>query len=228
MPLHSATFQKRQQKQAINSRRRSKNPNTPVDVATGYDHYAIVMKRLGTNRLQIKLDNGNEVQAVIPGRFMKKIWFNVGDYIHVKREGEQYYDIIQKILNENELQNARNAIQKKLDVGEQDIFRPDIKEDESEDDEDFNMIQEDDSNDDKSKQLSGSQITSDKIVRHNMSVDKLKRKQQQKDRDQSRRTESEFIEKPISIVQKEDIKTVSENSTDEVNIDMDDINIDDI
>ena len=75
MPLHNATYYKR--KQTSNARRRSKNPDVPVDVSTGYDHYAMVLKRLGNNRLQIKLYNGQEVQAVIPGRFMKKIWLTL-------------------------------------------------------------------------------------------------------------------------------------------------------
>jgi translation initiation factor IF-1 len=231
-----------------NVRRRSKNPDMPVDISTGFDHYAIVLKRLGNNRLSAKLDNGLEVQAVIPGRFMKKVWFNPGDYIHVKREGEDgkfYYDIFQKIVNEGELQNAKIAIQKKLDDGEQDIFRPDTKIEE-EDEEDFDEIPDNSEDvdssdaDDVLEQMFGSnkninkkktdsepgtkssdtktKITADKIQRKNVTVDKLIRKQQQKDRDIARRTEPEFIEKPTSLVQPGD-KSESGSGSEDVNID---------
>jgi initiation factor 1A len=218
-----------------NVRRRSKNPDMPVDVSTGYDHYAVVLKRLGNNRIHVKLDNGLEVQAIIPGRFMKKVWFNQGDYIHVKREGEDgkfYYDIFQKITNETELQNAKIAIQKKLDDGEQDIFRPDTKFDEEEEDdiiqsgsasgsetdedEDLEKMYGANANTVDKKKSSASKITADKIRKQNVSVDKLHRKQQQKDRDVSRRAEPEFIEKPTSVVQKED---KSSSGSDDVDID---------
>jgi translation initiation factor IF-1 len=238
------TFGGKKYKQAKsgNVRRRSKNPDMPVDVSSGFDHYALVLKRLGNNRLHVKLDNGMEVQAVIPGRFMKKVWFNAGDYIHVKREGEDgkfYYDIFQKIVNEGELQNAKAAIQKKLDDGEQDIFRPDSKIEEEEDD-DFDEVpdtsnSESEDGDEMLEQMFGSnknvnkktidsepqtktdtktKITADKIQRKNVTVDKLIRKQQQKDRDTSRRAEPEFIEKPTSLVQAGE----SESGSDDVNI----------
>ena len=216
-----------------NVRRRSKNPDMPVDVSTGYDHYAIVLKRLGNNRLHVKLDNGLEVQAVIPGRFMKKVWFNQGDYIHVKREGEDgkfYYDIFQKITNDTELQNAKTAIQKKLDDGDQDIFRPDTTLDEEEEDdiiqsgsasetdedEDLEKMYGANANTVDKKKSAAPKITADKIRKQNVSVDKLHRKQQQKDRDVSRRAEPEFVEKPTSIVQKDD---KSSSGSDDVDID---------
>ena len=217
-----------------NVRRRSKNPDTPVDVSTGYDHYAVVLKRLGNNRIHVKLDNGLEVQAIIPGRFMKKVWFNQGDYIHVKREGEDgkfYYDIFQKITNETELQNAKTAIQKKLDDGEQDIFRPDTKfEEEDEEDDIIQSGSSSETDDDEAlekmygananlgekKKSFTPKITADKIRKQNVSVDKLHRKQQQKDRDVSRRAEPEFIEKPTSVVKKED---KSSSGSDDVDID---------
>ena len=230
-----------------NVRRRSKNPDMPVDVSTGFDHYALVLKRLGNNRINVKLDNGLEVQAIIPGKFMKKVWFNAGDYIHVKREGEDgkfYYDIFQKIVNEGELQNAKAAIQKKLDDGEQDIFRPDTKIDE-EDENDYDEIPNNSDSDESSdcddvlEEMFGSnkniktevketktKLTQDKIQRKNVSVDKLIRKQQQKDRDLARRAEPEFIEKPISLVQPSDKTDTSSNS--DSDSDSKDVNIDDI
>lgn len=238
MTVQRNTFGGRSYKQTKsgNVRRKSKNPDMPVDVSTGFDHYAIVLKRLGNNRLLVKLDNGLEVQAIIPGRFMKKVWFNQSDYIHVKREGEDgkfYYDIFQKITNDAELQNAKSAIQKKLDDGEQDIFRPDTNFDEEGEDDIIQSGSASSSESDEDlekmfgvnlnvadKKKSTQKITTDKIKKQNVSVDKLHRKQQQKERDISRRAEPEFIEKPISIVQKED--NVVDGDID-VDVDIDDI-----
>jgi translation initiation factor IF-1 len=221
-----------------NVRRRSKNPDMPVDVSTGYDHYAIVLKKLGNNRLLVKLDNGLEVQAIIPGRFMKKVWFNSGDYIHVKREGEDgkfYYDIFQKITNETELHNAKSAVQQKLDDGEQDIFRPDTN---FEEDEEDDIIQSGSNSEneesldkiygvnknlgDREKRTVAPKITPDKIKKQNVSAEKLHRKQQHKDRDISRRAEPEFFEKPISVVHKED-KEKDVSGSDSADVDIDDI-----
>jgi len=225
-----------------NVRRRSKNPDMPVDATTGFDHYAIVLKRLGNNRLNIRLDNGIEVQAVIPGRFMKKVWFNSGDYIHVRREGENYYDVIQKLLNDDEKQKAKQVLNKHLDNGEQDIFHQNM----SEENDDFGFPSDSDSesSDDeflekeghvdfipKAKNPNHQKINAEDIIRKTVNVDKLNRKMQQKDRDVSRRAETDYIEKPISLVEDESSDTDSEsykNTSDNKSQDKSDINIDDI
>ncbi len=198
-----------------NVRRRSKNPDVPVDTTTGIDHYANVVKRLGNNRLLVKLDNGDEVQAVIPGRFMKKIWFNPGDYIHVRCEGEGFYDIIQKILNPLEQNNAQISLSKR-ETGEEDFFRPDISE-ESDDDEFVNNNDGDDAVDELGNPIKSDPTTV--IKKQTVSADKLVRKQKEKERDIQRRAEAnlDYSDRVISVVtnsKNSNDNTYSTNSTD--------------
>lgn len=187
-----------------NVKRRSKNPDMPVDISTGIDHYAMVVKRIGGNRISAKLDSGVEIQAVIPGRFMKKVWFNAGDYIHVRDEGNGFYDIVQKIINQDEQTNAQSSMSKK-DNGEQDIFRPDI--DDMSDEEIFDDKNQDDSNFDDF----GNKITKEESKK----LDKLVRKQKEKERDTNRRNnrDDDIFEKPTSIIEEK-----SSSSTDEDNL----------
>ena len=230
-----------------NVRRRSKNPDMQVDTTTGFDYYAVVLKRLGNNRLNIRLDNGTEVQAVIPGRFMKKVWFNTGDYIHVRREGENYYDVLQKLLNEDEKQKAKHVLNKNTENGEHDIFQqnmsdehddygiPSESESESSDDEILEKEGHVDSIS-KTKISNYTKINAEDIIRKTVNVDKLNRKMQQKDRDVSRRAETDYIEKPLSLVENESTSDSDENTNDsnsqdnsqDKSQDNNDINIDDI
>ena len=195
-----------------NVRRRSKNPDIPVDTSTGIDFYGNVTGLNGDCCLQVKLVNGEIVQAQIPGRFRKKVWFNKDDYIHVKRDGTDgkfYYDVIQKIVNQSELMNARAAF-----GDDSDIFNPAKIDEDDEDYDKINSSDDDNDNDDELKQNRGHlnmndkqntsklKITEDKIQRKNISVDKLVRKQQQKDRDTTRRANSDDCEKPVSVLEK--------------------------
>ena len=220
-----------------NVRRRSKNPDMPVDTTTGFDYYAVVLKRLGNNRLNIRLDNGSEVQAVIPGRFMKKVWFNSGDYIHVKREGENYYDVLQKLLNEDEKQKAKYSLNRHLDNGEQDVFQQNM----SDEDDDYGIPSESESSDDeilekeghvdsvpKEKISNHSKINAEDVIRKTVNVDKLNRKLQQKERDVARRVGIDYSEKPTSLVENESASESDENTNDSKSQDNSDINIDDI
>ena len=185
-----------------NVRRKSKNPDLPVDTTTGIDHYAIVSKRLGDNRLMVKLDTGNEVQAVIPGRFRRKVWFNAGDYIQVQCTGEDYYDVIQKIVNENELAKAQTAIGKKEHTAD-DVFLPDIEEEDEEEsepesDEEFdafgNKIEKTEEQTDEKEDVV-------KLTNQTVNVDKFKRKQKEKERDLSRRNNTrDYDFKPDSLI----------------------------
>ena len=201
-----------------NVRRKSKNPNTPVDTTTGVDHYAVVSKRLGDNRIMVKLDTGIEVQAVIPGRFRRKVWFNAGDFIQVQCAGDDYYDVIQKIVNENELVKAQTAIRKKENTTD-DVFMPNIEEEdddeeesEQESDEDFdafgNKIE-------KTEELSNEKDEDVKLEKASVNVDKFKRKQKEKERDVSRRNNTrDYDLKPDSIVERSGFGSNSDSDSD--------------
>lgn len=227
-------------KRVSKGKRRSKNPNLAVDITTGVDHYAQVQKRLGGNRLSILLDDGQEVQAVIPGKFFKKLWFNPGDFIHVRCESGNYYDVIQKLLDPNEQQNAATALGKKLDDGEHNIFRPDVQEDDEDDDFDMEPINEQNEDDDDKGEAddgNGEEFNEDKLSRNerkaqmlrnvtkgNVNVDKFQRKVNEKERDLNRRANAErdFSQIPKSVVKDSDSSSASEESAEE------DVNIDDI
>jgi initiation factor 1A len=43
------------------------------------EEYAVVIKKLGDRRLTVKLPSGEEQMAIIPGRFRRRCWFNMGD-----------------------------------------------------------------------------------------------------------------------------------------------------
>jgi initiation factor 1A len=182
-----------------NVRRRSKNPDKPVDTSTGIDFYAIVQKRLGDNRLLVKLSTGVEVQAVIPGKFKKKVWFNAGDYIQVQEVGVGFYDIVQKIINQTEQQNAQLAFGKH-EAGENDIFRPDVIDEESDEEPDLNREDEFDEFGNVIKKVKPVEV---QLKNPNISANKLARKKREKERDIDRRTDrnADINDKPLSMVE---------------------------
>jgi translation initiation factor IF-1 len=113
--------------------RKTKNPSTEFNTEDGLHFYGQVKSRIGGNTLDVTLQTGETVHATIPGRFMKKVWFNKDDLIVVRQEGN-FYDIVQKITNASTLSEASTALNIKLDKDNSNIFRADIEdmEDESE------------------------------------------------------------------------------------------------
>ena len=225
----------------VGKKRKSKNPNIAVPTESGQDFHGQVIKRIGGNQLQVRVFALNEdIIATIPGRFMRKVWFNSGDYIHVQQQGK-FYDVIQKIQLDEEISNAKRIQNKNAVTGEEDIFR----QDEEEEDDDFDEIpnsnseSESESEDEfgnktsvdkiSTKSLTKSEkINSVKINKNNVSVDKLQRKLKEKERDLSRRANTDFSEKPTSIVEKDDESEDSESISKSDDPKSDDINIDDI
>jgi len=197
-----------------NVRRRSKNPDAPVDTTTGIDHYAIVIKRLGDNRILVKLDTGQEVQAVIPGRFRRKVWFNAGDYIQIQCSSANCYDVIQKIINENEKINAETAVGK--EGGVNDIFMPSTEDPDNESgderiDEEFDAFgnklepiedTEDTQNDGDKQNDEKNQDEKLIMTKPNINADKMKRRIKEKERDIQRRSNftKDYDIKPDSLI----------------------------
>lgn len=218
----------------VGKKRKSKNPNIAVPTDSGIDFHGQVLKRVGGNQIRVKIFSLNEeVTATIPGKFMKKVWFNSGDFVHVQKQGN-FYDVIQKIMLDNEVENAKRLQNKHSDIGEEDIFRQDI---ENEDD-DFDEIPESESESESESDELGNKptdkkstrgvaqsekIMNTKIVKNTVSVDKLQRKLKDKERDLNRRSNNDYSEKPASIIEKS-----SDSESESNNSKSDDVNIDDI
>jgi translation initiation factor IF-1 len=105
--------------------RKNKNPTDTFDVTDGVHYYGQVIQKLGHNRLSIKLQTGETIQGVIPGKFMKKLWFNKEDFVVVEHVGGEFYDIIQKIQAPDQLETAAKNIGIKLNKDDYNIYRID-------------------------------------------------------------------------------------------------------
>jgi translation initiation factor IF-1 len=117
--------------------RKTKNPSTEFNTEDGLHFYGQVKSRIGGNTIDVVLQTGETVHATIPGRFIKKVWFNKDDLIVVRQEGN-FYDVVQKITNISTMSEAATVLNIKLDKDNSNIFRADIDEmeEESENEED--------------------------------------------------------------------------------------------
>lgn len=73
-----------------------KRKNFEAELDEDEDYYGLVIEKTGGNRLKILPMNANEedtISAMIPGRMIKKCWFNVGD-IAVITGNKQNGDVI--------------------------------------------------------------------------------------------------------------------------------------
>jgi translation initiation factor IF-1 len=60
--------------------RRGKNRVGEFNEADGH-YYAKAVSREGTNVLNVELHDGRSISIIIPGRYIKKVWINAGDFI---------------------------------------------------------------------------------------------------------------------------------------------------
>ena len=66
---------------------------------TFQEEYAVITKKLGDRRMMVKMpDMGAEIMAIIPGRFRKRCWFDIGDLCLVSQREfqENKVDIVHK------------------------------------------------------------------------------------------------------------------------------------
>ncbi len=106
--------------------RATKNPTKEFDTENGIFYYAQVKSKLGGNTLDVLLQTGESVHATIPGRFLRRVWFNKDDLIVVSNETGSFYDVVQKITNPATLAEANLALNIKLDKDNAQMFRADI------------------------------------------------------------------------------------------------------
>lgn len=103
-----------------------KRKNFEVDIDESEDYYGLVIEKTGGNRLKIlpmNADDDDTVSAMIPGRMIKKCWFNIGD-IAVVTGNKENGDVIKgKVLSrlENKIKNIFSN-SKKNSLDNDDVF----------------------------------------------------------------------------------------------------------
>ncbi len=99
--------------------RQNKTINLDVDINDGLHFYAIVLGKVGEKRIDVKLSNGERVQAIIPGKMYKKVWLNKDDMIIVLYESNSC-EVISKLTNPELRKKAEQSMVK--EDNEHDIF----------------------------------------------------------------------------------------------------------
>ncbi len=170
--------------------RATKNPNKEFDTENGIFYYAQVKSKLGGNTLDVLLQTGESVHATIPGRFLRRVWFNKDDLIVVSNETGSFYDVVQKITNPATLAEANLALNIKLDKDNAQMFRADI---------DDIVDEEDDEPSAPEKEISKAELNA-------------MRKKKDKERDLKRR-EGDDEDREISVVTNRDNDSDSDEET---------------
>ena len=203
--------------------RKTKNPTYLYNVDNTTYFYGQVLGKLGHNRLEVKLQTGQVVQAVIPGRFMKKVWIHKEDYVVVNCVNEKFYDVVQKVVQTEAMTIASTLMGTKMDKDNNDLYNPFIDKQDSDEDidteEQEDKYDNDDDNDDELLEISNSKINV--INPTKISEQNLIRKQQNKERDINKRNRERVFTN--TVVQ---LSESSKNDNDD-NDDDDDDNDDD-
>lgn len=109
------------------TRRVRNDPSVKVVVNDNDDVvYGKVDGFLGSNRILVVLENGNKVQARIPGKYWKKVWIKLGFFVQLSND----YEVLRIVKDEDkDFKKAREKIEKA--TGEDTFFE--FAEDEEED-----------------------------------------------------------------------------------------------
>jgi len=65
-------------------------PKTELNMASDGQIYALVKKKVGGSRISVECSDSIERSAIIPGKFFRRIWINVGDILlcDLNRDGD--------------------------------------------------------------------------------------------------------------------------------------------
>lgn len=111
-------------------RRSYDNKQINVDVDNGTDYYGKISKRLGGNRLQLDLHDGRSIQAIIPGKFMNRLWFRIGDIVQTNED----FEIVRKVKEtDKDAHNAAERIDRTLDEDQNGLVFGNMLQEESDD-----------------------------------------------------------------------------------------------
>lgn len=181
-----------------------------INVQEGEGYYGTVEKRIGGNRIMVKLNNGVSHEAIIPGRFRNRNWLNVGSTVLLNLD----YEVVEIIKNNNyKLAEAEKMLDQLYNES---------------DEESENEENNGDNPDNEIKKAVGGSYVKTKTM--------LDRKEKVKEREMSRRTgkvfsKAEDLEKEISDIMLGSNKKIADsngNDSGSDNENSEEINIDDI
>lgn len=95
--------------------RRGKNAVGEFSEADGH-YYAKAVSREGTNVLNVELHDGRSISIIIPGRYIKKVWVNPGDFICCDES-----EMLWKVTASTELAKAKHKFTQN-NIDPDDIF----------------------------------------------------------------------------------------------------------
>lgn len=123
---------KKSGKNSKNKKGSSPSAKRTLEFKGDLQEYVVMTKMLGDRRIMVKLPDGSEMLAIIPGRFRKRCWMKAGDVLlaSYREFQENKLDIVYKYDMDEARQLARyqeipnfflDAANGTTDAGEEDI-----------------------------------------------------------------------------------------------------------
>ena len=88
--------------------------------------YGYVVKLFGGSRILVENESGKEVQAVIPGRFRRRNYIKLGDYVIIQVRGfnKNEYDVVYCSYSDDDIKELKKLgqIKNRNEEEEEDIF----------------------------------------------------------------------------------------------------------
>jgi initiation factor 1A len=112
-----------------NAKRVDRNKVGQFNDSDGDMFYAQIEKILCDNRVQVKRSDLQICQVIIPGRFRKRVWLKLGDFVVIKSD-----EICWKVVEAGELAKANQLFNINAEDNTGLVFGENMGESESEDD----------------------------------------------------------------------------------------------